>query len=117
MKRFNAVPGAMIGLLKNQDASLDAHKAATLTAKLAAFADSLDDTGAFCHGSTPTLADVRAPCLPPSLSFSPACRLSSAFESSFQILRAVAVAGACARVMGCSQRRGGARRRCRHRCP
>ena len=65
MKAFNAVPPAIIALLKNQDPARDADKAAVLDAKLVAFTASLEqpaggEGGRFCHGTTCTLADVHS---------------------------------------------------------
>jgi len=61
MKRFNAVPGAIVGLLKNQDAESDAALVQKLDTVLNKFIVTLDEgsTSGFCIGSSCTLADVH----------------------------------------------------------
>ena len=61
MKQFNAVPGTLVALLKNQDESRDAALVAASDAAVAKFVRTLDADAIFCFaGGTCTLADVHA---------------------------------------------------------
>ena len=66
MKSFNAMPSAIIALLKNQDPRNDRRLVATLDDAAAKFVSSLDDDSGdgpdarFCIGGRCTLADVHA---------------------------------------------------------
>eukprot|EP00930_Biecheleria_cincta_P071098 TRINITY_DN58647_c0_g1_i1.p1 TRINITY_DN58647_c0_g1~~TRINITY_DN58647_c0_g1_i1.p1 ORF type:complete len:305 (-),score=38.84 TRINITY_DN58647_c0_g1_i1:163-1032(-) len=58
MKVFNAVPPAVVALLKNQEPEADDALMQNLDSALRNFVETLD-TESFCVGSTPTLADVH----------------------------------------------------------
>jgi glutathione S-transferase len=74
MKKFNAVPAAIIKLLKNQNPADDAEKIKSLNSVLSAFAATLEDDSSaqFCHGGVCTLADIH--CGPFLFRFDPVLR-------------------------------------------
>jgi len=60
MKRFNDVVGAGYGILFNKDSEQDATKAQGLREKIEKWVLTLDPSGPFTLGDTPSLADVHA---------------------------------------------------------
>jgi len=60
MKFFNAVPGLIVQLLKNQHPEKDAELSEKLSVALGKFAAVLEEESDFCVGATCTLADVHS---------------------------------------------------------